>query len=64
MTRREFEREVAQATGESLATIRSRGFRLLGDPEVEPDLCEDSTPGPTVLDWDIEQAVRLAEACS
>ncbi len=42
MTQAEFEREVAQTTGESCATIRRRGFSLLLMPEREP----------LAIDWD------------
>ena len=42
MTQRELERELANMTGESIATIRSRGFSLVEPPELEP----------LVLDWD------------
>ncbi len=42
MTQNELEREVARATGESVATIRSRGFSLVDPSEL----------GPHVMDWD------------
>jgi hypothetical protein len=42
MTQRELERELANRTGESIATIRNRGFSLVEPPELEP----------LVLDWD------------
>ena len=42
MTRSEFEREVVSATGESLDTVRSRGFSLMEIPDLEP----------LVIDWD------------
>jgi hypothetical protein len=42
MTQRQFEREVACATGESVNTIRRRGFSL-----VEPEY-----PEPLVVDWE------------
>jgi len=42
MTQRELERELAHATGESLATIRSRGFSIVEPPELEP----------LTVDWD------------
>jgi hypothetical protein len=48
MTRSEFEREVASATGESVATIRNRGFSLMEVPD----------PEPLVLDWDELQQVE------
>ena len=49
MTQRQFEREVASATGESIDTIRHRGFSL-----VEPEY-----PKPLVVDWDEVEALRL-----
>jgi hypothetical protein len=42
MTRSEFEQEVASATGESLKTVRSRGFSLVEPPDLEP----------LTIDWD------------
>jgi hypothetical protein len=42
MTRAEFERELAAATGETLGVIRRRGFQL-----VEP-----LEPEPLMIDWD------------
>jgi hypothetical protein len=42
MTQAEFEREVAQTTGESPRNIRRRGFSLLVMPERDP----------LAIDWD------------
>ncbi|MBA4016473.1 MAG: hypothetical protein C0483_04735 [Pirellula sp.] len=42
MTQLEFEHELARSTGESLSTIRSRGFSLI----IVPDR------NPLVVDWD------------
>lgn len=42
MIQAEFEREVAQTTGESVCTLRNRGFSLV----VMPDR------GPLTVDWD------------
>jgi hypothetical protein len=42
MTQRQLEREVASATGESVATIHRIGFNL-----VDPDFRD-----PLVIDWD------------
>ena len=42
MTQAELEREVAETTGESVCTIRNRGFSLV----VMPDR------GPLTVDWD------------
>ncbi len=49
MTQRQFEREVACATGESVDTIRQRGFSL-----IEPEC-----PEPLVVDWDELDAQRV-----
>lgn len=48
MTPRDFERELVRATGESVETIRSRGFSLIEPPELKP----------LVVDWDQLQAER------
>ncbi len=50
MTQREFERELAHATGESIATIRRRGFSLVELPDREP----------LTVDWDALAAERVA----
>ena len=42
MTQRQLERELADATGESLDTIRHRGFSLVEAPDLEP----------LTIDWD------------
>ena len=49
MTQRQFERELSRATGESIATLRSRGFSLVEPPDLEP----------LVVDWDKIQAERM-----
>ena len=46
----ELYRCIANATGESLDTIRQLGFSLIEEPEIELD-DEDGT-GPHVVDWD------------
>ncbi len=50
MTRTEFHRQIARATGEDLSTICRRGFAPLtrGPVEFEP---EDYRP-PQTIDWD------------
>ena len=48
MTQNQLERELASATGESLATIRSRGFSLVEVPDLEP----------LTVDWDEVQQVE------
>ena len=47
MTRADFEREVAGATGETVGTIRDRGFSLVIVPDREP----------LTVDWDAVQQV-------
>ena len=42
MTQADFEREVASATGESIETIRRRGFNLIEMPD----------RAPLTIDWD------------
>jgi hypothetical protein len=50
MTQAQMERELARATGESLSTIRSRGFSIIEPPELEP----------LIVDWDLLDAKRVA----
>ena len=50
MTQTEMERELARATGESLSTIRHRGFSIVEPPELEP----------LVIDWDSLDDKRVA----
>ncbi len=47
MTQRELERELALATGESLSTIRGRGFSVVEPPDLEP----------LTVDWDEVQQI-------
>ena len=49
MTQRELELELARRTGESLSTIRRRGF----------DLVERTEPEPLIVDWDQLDAERM-----
>ncbi len=48
MTRQDFERALVRATGESIDTIRHRGFSLVEPPELKP----------LIVDWDELQAER------
>jgi len=50
MSTDQLEREIAQATGESLRTIRRRGFQLAMPLVVEfdPEPCAE----PATIDWD------------
>lgn len=57
MTKSEFRRAVAQATGESLSTIKRRGFSPLSF-----DLPNDDDGGdhePVAIDWDTRQPVTV-----
>jgi len=50
MTQAELDREVSAAIGESLATVRRRGFSLVVMPEREP----------LTVDWDTLDAERVS----
>lgn len=57
MSQQEFERQLAQATGEDVRTIRRRGFQLMTPLTVfdpEPDNLESQ-----VYDWDCQEARPL-----
>ena len=58
MTQRKLNRSVARATGETLTTIRRRGFSLADPADVnfDPEPCAS----PAVVDWDERDASRLA----
>ena len=49
MTQHDLERELARKTGESLSTIRHRGFSLIEAPQAEP----------LIVDWDQLDAERV-----
>ena len=49
MTQAELDRAVAAATGETICTIRSRGFSIVEFPE----------PAPRIVDWDELDAARV-----
>jgi hypothetical protein len=58
MTQASLNRSVAKATGESLNTIRRRGFSI-ADPattDFDPEPCSP----PAVVDWDEVASGRLA----
>lgn len=61
MTRRELERELSAVTGESLRTIRRRGFSVvdLGDSDFDP---EPNDLPAQVLDWDSYEPMPLRRA--
>ena len=50
MTQRELERELCRATGESIRTVRARGFSLVQTPQHKP----------LEIDWDERFADRVA----
>lgn len=56
MTKSEFRRAVAQATGESLSTIKQRGFSPLSFDPPEPDGDDHE---PAALDWDTRQPIKV-----
>ena len=57
MSQRELDREVARATGESVAAIRRHGFSE-PCPLVEADDVDLGGLGPQFLDWDEVEAQR------
>lgn len=62
MSQQDLDREIARATGESLGTIRRRGFSLVPTlPSVfDPDA--DELRLPQYLDWDEVDAQRRRAA--
>jgi len=50
MNQRQLERAVARQTGESISTIRCRGFSIVEPPELEP----------LTVDWDALAEERVA----
>lgn len=57
----DLDREVARVTGESLRTIRRRGFSIVDLNEQQFDTEPDDLPA-MVLDWDSYQPMPLARA--
>jgi hypothetical protein len=55
MTQSQLDRAVARATGESLSTIRHRGFTVVEMPTTE---LPDDPAAPQVVDWDALEAAR------
>ena len=51
MTQNELNRAIAEATGETVSTIKHLGF-LLDAPSFDPDDAEPVDLGPHVIDWD------------
>ena len=61
MTQQQLEREVAEATGESLRTIHRRGFSIVDMQQTEFDPEPNILPAQ-VVDWDDVQASRYRRA--
>lgn len=61
MTQQQLDRAVAQATGESLATVRRYGFSL-GTPLAILDPDADEQAPPQTVDWDAYESTRCAGA--
>jgi hypothetical protein len=57
MNQRELDRQVAQATGESVHLIRHRGFQEIKPIAIGELACTDSRP-PMVVDWDSLETER------
>jgi len=61
MSQAELDAAVAQATGESVGTIRRRGFSLFTPLTVfDPD--DESLAQPQIVDWDQVESERYARA--
>jgi len=58
MSQQELDSAVAQATGESVRTIRRRGFSLVSPTFMEFD--PDPEVPPQIVDWDALDAQRSA----
>lgn len=62
MSQAELDRELAALTGESVGTIRRRGFSLVTPLRVfDPDADDPACP-PLTVDWDRLEADRYARA--
>lgn len=59
MTQAELNRAVARATGESVADVKRIGF-LLAEPDTDIPDPDDEDLGPSVLDWDEFDEMRMA----
>lgn len=62
MSQQELDREIARATGESLGTIRRRGFSLVPAIPTVFDPDADELRSPQYLDWDEVDAQRRRAA--
>lgn len=56
MKKSEFRRAVAQATGESMSTIKQRGFSPLSFDLPDQD---GDDQGPVAFDWDTQQPMKV-----
>ncbi|MFT5523614.1 MAG: hypothetical protein ACI9HK_001562 [Pirellulaceae bacterium] len=56
MRQNDLNRAVADATGETVTTIKKLGF-MLAEPDIFDDL-DDEIAGPLVIDWDELDAQR------
>lgn len=61
MSRTDFERALVSATGESLRTIRRRGFSMLNLQEADFDPEPNDLPAQ-IVDWDQRQQVAERRA--
>ena len=59
MTQTQLDRAVAEVTGETLCTVRNRGFGIADPPEVNFDP-EPHDRAPLVVDWDELDIERYA----
>ena len=60
MSSGEIHRAVARATGESVRSVRQRGFSLLKGEPTSGD--EEASVEPQMIDWDAVDAERMALA--
>ena len=61
LSQQDLDHEVARLTGESLGTIRRRGFSIIDLSNSQFDTEPDDLPA-MVLDWDSYQPMPLAKA--
>lgn len=61
MSQSELDREVSRATGESMGTIRRKGFSMLPLPD---DSFDDELQDSTIrtIDWDVQDAIHRRAA--
>lgn len=59
MTQKDFHRAIARKTGESLKTIRRRGFSIV-KPRIKNFDPEPNLLPPQVIDWDQADSKRRA----